>query len=396
MRENPGEKKQRQEILKKIIMDLHRGQNVEKAREEFQKLVKNVNAQEISEMEQALIEEGLPPEEIQELCDVHVQVFKDSLEQERAPEEVPGHPVHTFMQENREIEKVLKRWKALLDELAVKKEKAELKEELKKQFDLLREVEKHYLRKENQLFPFLEQKGVKGPSQVMWGIHDEIRDKFRVIKKALEKSDYGELEKAGRETFQQMADMIYKEEKILFPMALEKLEEKEWARVREGEEEIGFAFITPGNQWRPEKPAEGEKTSPEMVELSRGFLTPEQLDMMIKNLPVDITFVDENDEVCFYSAKEERVFPRSPGIIGRKVQDCHPPDSVDIVEKILQEFRAGTKDRAEFWIQMGGKFIFIQYFPLFNQEREYRGVIEVTQEVDRIRGLEGEKRLLDW
>jgi len=392
MSEYLGGKKERQEALKKIIMELHQGKDVQKAKEQFKELVRNVSAQEISQLEQALIEEGVSPEEIQELCDVHVEVFKESLEQEKAPEEVPGHPVHTFMLENREIEKVLEEWNLLIEKI-----KEEDKEKLEKQLEKLRQIEKHYLRKENQLFPFLEKKGVKGPSQVMWGIHDEIRDKLKEIKKALDKDDFSFVENLGKETSKQILDMIYKEEKILFPMALEKLSQQEWIKVKEGEKEIGFSFITPKDNWKPEIVEEEEKPfSQEAVKLDRGYLTPEQLDLMIKNLPLDITFVDENDEVCFYSAKENRVFPRSPGIIGRKVQDCHPPDSVDIVVKILKEFKAGTKDRADFWIKMGGKFIFIQYFPLFDEDRNYRGVIEVTQEVDHIRELEGEKRLLDW
>ncbi len=397
MSEYLGGKKERQEALKRIVLDLHKGRDVEKAKEQFKQMVRNINPQEISELEQALIEEGISPEEIQELCDVHVEVFKESLEQEKSPEEVPGHPVHTFMLENREIERVIAEWNKQLDDLEKKGDKDNLKEILEKKLSKLKEVQKHYLRKENQLFPYLEKKGVKGPSQVMWGIHDEIRGKLREISNALEEEDYSYLEKKGREVSQQMADMIYKEEKILFPMALEKLDQKEWGKVKEGEEELGFAFITPEDRWSPEKIDEEEKdVSSKMVKLSRGFLYPEQLDLMIKNLPVDITFVDENDEVCFYSAKENRIFPRSPGIIGRKVQDCHPPDSVDIVKKILKEFKAGTKDRADFWIQMGGKFIFIQYFPLFDEDKNYRGVIEVTQEGDQIRELKGEKRLLDW
>ncbi len=392
-----GGKKQRQEVLKQIVLDLHRGKDEEKAKEQFKQMVRNISPQEISELEQALIEEGIAPEEIQELCDVHVEVFKGSLEQTKIPEEVPGHPVHTFMLENREIERVIDEWKQLLEDLEKKEDKDNLTQPLEKALNKIKEAEKHYLRKENQLFPYLEKKGVRGPSQVMWGIHDEIRDKLKELRNLLKEKDYPSLGKKGREASQQMEDMIYKEEKILFPMALEKLDEQEWARVKEGEEEIGFAFITPEDRWSPEKIDVEEKAgSPEMVELSRGFLTPEQLDLMIKNLPVDITFVDENDEVCFYTAKENRIFPRSPGIIGRKIQDCHPPDSVDIVEKILKEFKAGTKERANFWIQMEGKFIFIQYFPLFDQDKNYGGVIEVTQEVDQIRQLEGEKRLLDW
>jgi hypothetical protein len=133
----------------------------------------------------------------------------------------------------------------------------------------------------------------------------------------------------------------------------------------------------------------------EQLEFKTGHLTPEQLNLLLRYLPVDITFVDENDNVCFYS-EGDRIFPRSPGIIGRKVQNCHPPDSVSVVENILSEFRAGNKDRARFWLQLNGKFIFIQYLAVRDQDDHYRGVLEVTQDITELRELEGERRLLDW
>ena len=132
------------------------------------------------------------------------------------------------------------------------------------------------------------------------------------------------------------------------------------------------------------------------MRLTQGQLTQEQIDLMLKNLPVDITYVDENDRVCYYSDTKDRIFPRSPAIIGRAVQNCHPPKSVHIVEDIVKKFKEKKKEMAEFWIQLDGKFIYIRYFPVFDDTGKYRGVIEVSQEVSHIQKLQGERRLLDW
>ena len=132
------------------------------------------------------------------------------------------------------------------------------------------------------------------------------------------------------------------------------------------------------------------------IQLSQGQLSAKQIDLLLKNLPVDITFVDENDRVCYYSDTQDRIFPRSPAIIGRAVQNCHPPKSVHIVEDIVKNFKEKKKDKAEFWIQMNDQFIYIRYFPLYDEDGNYRGVIEVSQEISGIKALEGERRLLDW
>jgi DUF438 domain-containing protein len=194
-------------------------------------------------------------------------------------------------------------------------------------------------------------------------------------------------------------DMIYKEEHILFPMALETLSEEDWAKARRGEEEIGYAWIKPETEWKASEEAIPQALLADKVgslNLDTGQLTPDQVNLMLTHLPIDISFVDEKDEVAYYSASPERIFPRSPGVIGRKVQNCHPPKSMDMVQKILDEFRAGKKDTADFWIQMRGKFLLIRYFAVRDAEGKYRGCLEVSQDVTAIRKLEGQKRLLDW
>jgi hypothetical protein len=398
-------KEARLEILKDIIRELHKGESLEEQKKRFAALVKDTSPTEISEMEQKLIEEGMPEDEVKRLCDVHVQVFKESLETQPLPSAIPGHPLHTLMEENRALEKLLARWKELLGQVKTAEggeSFKRLKSELRGQWEKLAGVEKHYLKKENQLFPLLEAKGVSGPSKVMWAIHDDIRAQLREFRELLNEEKSSEMVDLGRKFSETMADMIYKEEKILFPMSQETLDEKDWAAVKKGEEEIGYAWITPGNEWKPaarvdEIPARVEDSrSAGQVDLDTGRLTSGQVNLLLKNLPVDVTFVDENDTVLYYSATAERIFPRSPAVVGRKVQNCHPPSSVHVVERILESFKTGRRDVAEFWIELRGRFILIRYFAVRDENRNYRGCLEVSQDVTAIRALKGEKRLLDW
>jgi DUF438 domain-containing protein len=398
-------KEARQEVLKDIIRELHEGGDLERQKKRFADLIKDISPTEISEMEQRLIEEGMPEEEVKRLCDVHVQVFKESLEGQPLPSATPGHPLHTLTEENRALEKILAEFRVLLDMVrpgdgGVSLEKVQ--DEIKSALEELAQVEKHYLKKENQLFPLLESKGVSGPSKVMWAIHDDIRMMIREFRGYLVDEKAAELVKMGRRLAEVMADMIYKEEKILFPMSFETLDERDWARVRKGEEEIGYAWITPGAEWKPAVAVEDLPPVPAYhrpaadIELDTGALTPGQINLLLKNLPVDITFVDETDTVRYFSAGAERIFPRSPGIIGRKVQNCHPPASVHVVNNILEAFRKGERQVAEFWIQSRGQFIHIRYFAVRDDSGRYMGCLEVSQDVSAARHLQGERRLLDW
>jgi uncharacterized protein len=384
------EQEVRLETLKGIIKELHQGKDAESQKKKFEELIKDVAPWEIAQMEQRLIADGMPETEIKSLCEVHVQVFKEALEHKTVPGLPAGHPVHTLMLENRAAEGILK-------EAGEVKDFAKEKEKLLEILDRLSQIDKHFARKENQLFPIIETKGITGPSKVMWALHDDIRAFIKDVRKRVIDN---KMETVAVEALSKMVnDMIYKEEHILFPMTLETLSEEEWAKVRKGEEEIGFAWIKPEAEWKPAAESFQQALLSEKVgslNLDTGQLTAEQVNLIMTHLPMDISFVNENDEVAYYSASPERIFPRSPGVIGRKVQNCHPPKSVGMVEKILSEFKAGSKSVADFWIQMQGKFILIKYFAVRDAEGKYRGCLEVSQDVTEIRKLEGQKRLLDW
>lgn len=387
--------------LKGIIEKLHRGVSLDEARREFEEVVGDAAPEEIAAMEQELINGGMPVEEIQRLCDVHVGVFQGSLDNQELKELQSGHPAHTYMAENREIERVANKFVESCRALESQGEVA-LPEALDA-LDELAKVEIHYTRKENQLFPVLEHHKFTGPSQVMWGLHDEIR---RQIKGLQAQFEGGEIEggaAAGIELARQITEMIYKEEKILLPTALSLISEAEWVRIRAGDDEIGYCYVEPGSEWQPEvEAAEAQGVGVEaaavegLLPLQTGVLTLEQLNGILTTMPVEFSFVDESDTVRYYSNHKERIFPRSPEVIGRKVHNCHPPQSVGTVIEILRAFKDGSRKEARFWLTIGGKFLVISYFPVFGGDGSYLGCLEVTQDATAVRALEGERRLLEW
>jgi DUF438 domain-containing protein len=408
MSEYIDDQAKRKETLKGLIKRLHEGSTVDEVKDEFAELLRGVGATEVAQVEQALIDEGLPAEEVKRLCDVHVAVFRDSLDVQAKPETIPGHPVHTFRAENVAAAQALDEFKAALEQVLRKGSgEAELEEARARLADL-RQVELHYLRKENLLFPFLEKHQFSGPSSVMWAIHDDIRASLKALAELLEagfaqgkRAARGALKEAFEPLDEAMREMFYKEENILFPTALDKLSEEEWLDIRSQEVEIGFCYVEPGDEWptgavvEPVVAEQVDRPAGEMLQLDTGSLTLQQIRLLLGHLPVDITFVDHDDTVRFFSFGEERIFARSAATIGRKVQNCHPPASVHRVQQILDDFRAGTRDEAEFWIQMKGRFIHIRYFALRDDNGVYQGTLEVTQDVTSIRELEGERRLLD-
>jgi DUF438 domain-containing protein len=400
---------ERQAALKGIIKDLHAGEDMEVLKQRFRDLIQGVEAPEIAKMEQALMDEGLPAEEIKALCDVHVELFKEALEEQDRPDPPLGHPVHTYMKENRASEKIMSDTSMLMGLIGQPPTPAAFEEHrqaLGELVEQLSQINIHYTRKENQLFPMLEAHHFTGPSQVMWSIHDDIRANMKQAREAFAGNDPEQTVSALKEAIQAIRDMIYKEEHILFPTSLDMLTDSEWVKVKEGETDIGFAWVTPDTGWPDEILKEVETPAPEpetIVEdvdgalgVDTGRMTLEQINLVLTHLPVDLTFVDENDRVAYYSEGPERIFPRSPAIIGREVRNCHPPKSVHMVNKILDAFKSGSRDTAEFWIELGGKFIYIRYFAVRDASGHYRGCLEVSQDLTEIRKLEGQNRLLDW
>ena len=397
-----------------IVAELHAGKTAEEVKPRFEELIKDVEATEIAAMEQQLIENGVAADDVKRLCDVHVQVFAEALEGHEEVSAPAGHPLDTFQRENQALLQVtasLRKVAEAIGEPPAADAWGRLKEALSATVERLAAIDVHYLRKENQLFPYLEQHGVEGPSKVMWAIHDDIRALIKQARQTIAADDAALAVSTCLALAKMADDMVNKEEKVLHPMAFDTLSDAEWAAIRAGEGEIGYAFLTGVAEWPAADAAGGEAgaagapagasgmagaAAPAgLLELKTGGLTLEQLNLLLTMLPLDFQYVDEHDQVRYYS-EGERIFPRSPGVIGRKVQNCHPPASVHKVQQIIDAFRAGDKDTAEFWIELGAKFLHIRYFAVRDASGTYRGVLETVQDVSGIRALEGQRRLLDW
>lgn len=398
------------DTLKNIILRLHRGAPPEAVRGQLARLVGEVDSTEIAAMEQQLMAEGMTVREVQSMCDLHAQVLRDITMTRSVPGGVdPGHPVDTFRRENQALGDTIAAVRTHLAELAAAPDLTAARAGLdacRAQVHLLFDVDRHYQRKEHLLFSCLERHGITGPSKVMWAKDDEVRTRVKAAAAALASLDPADADALAvaavrvDEALRSVEDMIAKEERILLPMALDTLTADEWGEIWYSSPRYGWCLVEPRVGYRPPETAgpvepidvpEGRE-----IRFSTGHATFEQLAAIFRTLPVDLTFVDANDRVAFYTEGPDRVFARSRAIIGREVQHCHPPRSVSTVDRILDDFRHGRQEVAEFWIDFRGRFVHIRYFAVRSETGEYLGCLEVTQDVTAIRALQGERRLLQY
>lgn len=398
----------RKDKLKALILKLHAGEKPEEVRRQLVETLRNIPYGEVVEVEQELIEEGLPESEVLKLCDIHGSVLEGNVDLSAAKVIPEGHPVDVFIQENKALKHEANQAKEMLEALnSVNNEEFNayiLK--LEGLFNELMDVDKHYQRKEYLVFPYLENSGITGPPKVMWGKHDEIREHLKgclEILKAdgLTKSDLTvTLDLLFFPTLQALMDMVQKEEEILFPMAMDVLTVEDWWNIQKQTLEFGFTLYDPQTTWKPEGlEVEVEKTSVAgdgSIQLPSGSFSAKEIMAILNTIPADMTFVDKHDKVKYFTQGKERIFARSRSIINRDVRLCHPPGSTHIVEKIVEDFKSGKASHAPFWIQMKGKFIKIEYFALRDENGEYLGTLEYSQNLSENRALEGERRILSY
>jgi len=393
--------------LKVILKKLDNEDSIENVKAEIAEKLKTVPYEDVLEVEQELIAEGMSSDKMLELCDLHSNALSGLLpgNSKTTPD---GHPVTVFRKENLAINKEIEIINTLfnkINNLTADVEARGLLIKIHSHFNNLMDVEKHYARKENLLFPFLEKYMITGPSTVMWGKDDQIRKMLKEASLVLQKSH--EMNISGikritveilKPTLTRLLEMIRKEEEILFPMSLDALTVIDWYEIYKQSSEIGFCLVDIRAEWKPEGISDElavNQNSPN-IHLPTGNFKLEELKTIFNTMPVDLTFVDKDDNVRFFSESPDRIFQRSRAILGRKVQYCHPPASVAIVEKILSDFKAGRQKKAAFWINMNGQFIHICYYALHGENNEYIGTLEVSQNLTELRGLQGEKRILAY
>ncbi|SRR5574344_216642 len=398
----------RKDKLKALILKLHHGGTQESVRNELLLSLSQIPYGEVVEVEQELIGEGLPEEEIMNLCDAHSAVLEGRVDLSALKPIPDGHPVDVFRKENQEIRNVVNAISTLIGNM-VEQTDSVLTEniiKLRGLFNNLYDVDKHYQRKEYLLFPYLEKLEITGPPKVMWGKQDEIREQIKGSIDVLQVETMTPEEfKAAAEMVLKPAakgawDMITKEEEILFPMALDAITEAQWYEISKQSIEIGFCLYDPQIEWHPEwvvkQSINESQKSGSHIQLPSGSFSAEEIMAILNTLPVDITFVDKDDKVKYFSQSAERIFQRNRAILNRDVRHCHPPASAHIVDKIINDFKTGRESRAPFWINMGGKLIHIEYFALRNEQGDYLGTLEVSHNVQPYRDLTGEQRILSY
>ena len=366
-------------------------------------------------------------EEILEKMDDLLELFDGVLV--RAENEYPeNHPLWVYLEEINAVEKV-----ALEADELLKQEKF-IKNPWLGVFDSLAEWRTHLSRKQNQLYPMLEDHGFDRPTRIMWTFDDAVRDAISASYALLREDKYEEFLASVPETLAKLRDLNSKELEVLLPTSYKLLSDEEFVRMSKNDHEIGYAiiqapglYVVPGindsaaqlngnnsaqggaavsNEFLNDLagllskyvgPVGGAPVGKDAVlDVATGKLTLEQINLLFRHLPVDLSYVDENELVKFYSDTPHRIFPRSANVIGREVKNCHPAKSVHIVEEIVEKFRSGEQSQAEFWINKPGLFIYVIYTAVRDENGKFRGVLEMMQDCTHIRELEGSRTLLTW
>ena len=365
-------------------------------------------------------------EEILDKMDDLLNLFDGVLV--RAQNEYPeNHPLWVYLEEINAVEKV-----ALEADELLKQEKF-IKNPWLGIFDSLAQWRTHLSRKQNQLYPMLEDHGFDRPTRIMWTFDDGVRDAISASYALLREDKYEEFLASVPETLEKLRDLNSKELEVLLPTSYKLLSDEEFVRMSKNDHEIGYAIINPpglyvvpgindsaaqlnannsgqngavSNEFLNDLagllskyvgPVGGAPVGKDAVlDVATGKLTLEQINLLFRHLPVDLSYVDENELVKFYSDTPHRIFPRSANVIGREVKNCHPAKSVHVVEEIVEKFRSGEQSQAEFWINKPGLFIYVIYTAVRDENGKFRGVLEMMQDCTHIRELEGSRTLLTW
>ncbi len=397
-------------LLKELLQELHAGASVQSVKGKFKKVIEGTSSEDIARIEQELVKEGMPREHLQKLCDVHLEVFGEQVQSQEL-HLYSGHPIHILMEEHKIMLQRAERLGVLVgmieeacDVVYVGDALTELQGIVKDFVD----AESHYLREENVLFPTLEKHGITEPPAIMWMEHNQIREVKRKLRDLADNwnnmqfTDFkSKLSEAAKPLCSLLPSHFFKENNILFPTALQAITDSEWEDVRKEFDEIGYCGFTPPQAIVPMPTGKAGKaemeTKPEgTLQFETGSLSKEEAEAVLDTIPLDISFIDKDDSVRYFNKAEKRIFVRTKAVIGRKVQMCHPQKSFHVVNKIVESFKAGKKDVAEFWITLNDRLVHIRFFAMRGKDGKYLGALEAVQDVTDIKKLEGQKRLLDW
>ncbi len=388
----------RVQTLTEFSLKMIEGENGAKLYKEYQERLSSIIPHDIITVFDNIVLEDIPMAKIKVGVNKILNILYKTIQEYPAIPLATNTILSALAEDNAEMESKLKSIRPIIKLINKNEHSSNTISELKERIKELTLFDNHYIIKENILFPIIEQSWTDYRClQIMWSFHDDIRRNLKTLLQILDEDELP-LKQFNRllgDIFFNMLNIKFRDENILFPRITETIDnEKLIAALVEGVE-IGFPYIDTAKYSKItiENTIKAEQGK---VDLHTGFPTPDQIRMVFNHLPVDLTYVDENDEVVFFTTPKHRIFPRSNSVIGRKVHNCHPPESVEIVEQIVHSFRIGERNEAKFWIQIKGRFILIQYFAVRDENGKYKGVVEVSQDATDIRALKGEQRLLDW
>jgi len=394
---------ERENLLRDFVERIQGGEDLEKLKKHYMSALGVINPAEISLYKEEWVKEGVSEKDIQVLIDMNFNFFRESVKNQK-PIVQKGHPVFTLMAEHSLLLEYVNELASLITSMVKgeRETKPEFLERIRQLIGFFEESETHYQREENALFPLIEKHGLTGPPSAMWTEHQEIHSLEKTLFEMKAKSNdelaknLDKLHATSINLANMLASHFNKENSILFPASMRLLSKEEWDTVTQDFDDIGYCSysVKPfrrGEPASPEKPTISENE----IAFGSGKLSMGVLEAIFNHLPIDITFVDAHDRVQFFSESPDRIFVRSRAVIGRSVQLCHPKKSVHIVEEILNDFRSGNRDAAEFWINLGEKTIYIRYFAVRDVTGEYLGCLEVSQNITEILKITGEKRLLE-
>jgi DUF438 domain-containing protein len=388
--------------VKAILGSLDKRKSPDEMEGPLRELLENIDPFELDRAEEELIDDGVTLDDIKHICDAHSRAITEVTEAQENFLELPGHPIYTLMEEHLNILRFVEGLRA--SARAIREDDGDMGDNttLSEFGPFMKESQKHFQREEDVLFPLLERHRMMRAPAALWSEHDVLRSKEKEISQLIAKRGSMRSEDFAPAFECRVAQLLsllnahfYKENHELFPMAIKSLDAHEWNDAKKQFDEIGCGGPVPRHGTVGFTSAEVPTSQiVEEISMPTGNLTSEELEMIMDRLPVDLTYVDKDDKVRFFTTSPDRIFGRTPAVIGRKVQDCHPQKSVHVVQQILDDFKAGKRDQAEFWIDMGGKTVYIRYLALKDKQGKYQGVLEVTQDITRPRELQGERRLL--
>jgi PAS domain S-box-containing protein len=410
------------ELVKSLLRAIHGGARPEELSTRFREVLSEVSPAEIVLIEQQLVREGVPVGEILKLCDLHVQLFREYLASRELSGVPRGHPLDLLIRENELISKlaeVLGLYASAV--LGSPRVEREVFERLRRALHDLRSIRLHYRKVQMLIFPYLERRGIVAVPRVLWGREDQvvvkIREAIQLAEKAVDDQTSREVARRALEISREVAELVFRENRVLFPAVWALFTEGEWAAIAEIAREFGY-LVPVDVEWVPsarpvlpyEVPPEVsrevlERLPPEFrqlalarlepdtysvrkegdLELSTGFLKPEEFEAILSSLPLEITYADENDRVRFYSrSRLLKGFARSKTILGRRLLFCHPPRLEAMVKNVVERLKRGEVEYREYWTRQGNRILRVVVAPVRGRDGRYLGTLEVVEDLTEV------------